>query len=292
MSKSVNVKKEVYNYALLIAVSLLGAVAMHVFVYPSDFAPAGVDGIATMLQKITGVNAGIFTLALNFPLFAAAWLILKKKYALYTIVYITLTSVWLMLLESVGFYQYVTETDKLISALFSGLMLGFRTGVMIKIGGSTGGADIIACIVQSKRGYGNVERLISIICYAIIGVSFFVYKDLNCILLSVVQQVVAEHMTRTVLSPTRNAIEVKIVTGAPEEIRKEILFVLKHGATAVESKGMYTENGNSIIFSVINVRQIPEFMEMMKKYPDTFVYYSDVKGVKGNFRWKNDDEVK
>jgi uncharacterized membrane-anchored protein YitT (DUF2179 family) len=55
---------------------------------------------------------------------------------------------------------------------------------------------------------------------------------------------------------------------------------------------MFTDEGNSIIISVVNIRQIPEFLKLIKKYPDTFVYYSDVTGVKGNFRWKKDDIAK
>ena len=265
---------------------------MHIFVYPSDFAPMGIDGIATMLQKLTGINAGIYTLILNLPLFIAAWFILKKRYVIYTIIFIIITSGLLMLLEAVAFWQYVTETDKLIAALFSGLMLGVRTGVMIKIGGSAGGADIIACIVQSKKPYGNVERIISLICYVIMGLSYFVYWDMNCILLSIVQLVVFERVMSLVLSSTRNATETKIVTKHPEAIKRELLYTLKHGGTITESKGLFTGEEQTVISSVINNRQLPEFLRIMKKYPDTFVYYSDVKGVQGNFRWQKDDEAK
>ncbi len=290
--KIINYKKEIINFLLILFASVAGAFGMHVFVYPANFAPIGIDGIATMLQELTYVNAGIYTIALNIPLFLMAWFILKKRYVVYTVVFIVVTSGLLMLLETVEFYQYVTETDKLISAIFSGILLGVRTGIMVKIGGSSGGADIIACSVQAKRPYGNVERIISIICYIIMGLSFFVYWDLSCIFLSIIQLIIFEFIMKTLLSPTRNAIEVKIVTRTPEPITQELLYTLKHGATLVKSQGMYTEEGNSVIFSVINLRQVPEFMEMIKKYPDTFVYYSEVKGVKGNFRWFKDDEAK
>ena len=280
------------NIMMLLAASVLGALGMHVFVYPSNFAPMGVDGIATMLQTLTGINAGIYTVALNLPLFIIAWFVLKKRYVIYTIVFIVVVSTMLILLEAVSFYQYVCESDKLISAIFSGIMLGARTGIMLKIGGSAGGADIIACVVQSKRPYGNVERLISLICYVIVGLSFFVYRDLNCIFLSVVQLIVFEWVMKAILTPTRNAVEVKIITKNPCEIRQKILYHLKHGATLVESQGMYTDGGNNIIISVINIRQIPEFMEIMKDYSDAFVYYSEVKGVRGNFRWNKDDVAK
>ncbi len=286
------VKKEVKNILLIFAASILGSLGMHVFVYPSDFAPIGVDGITVMLQELTKVNAGIYLLMINIPLFLFAWFVLKKRYVLYTICCILLTSGTLILLEEISFYQYIAESDKLISAIFSGILLGLRTGVMIKIGGSSGGVDIIACAVQTKKPYGNVERLISLACYAIMGLSFFVYGDLNCIFLSIVQLIVFEFVMKSILTPTRNAVEVKIVTKYPDEIKQKLLFDLKHGATHVESRGMFTDTENNIIFSVINIRQVPEFMEMMQSYPDTFVYYSDVKGVRGNFRWNKDDAVK
>ncbi|MBQ7369233.1 MAG: YitT family protein [Clostridia bacterium] len=292
MKEKINWKRELGQIGLLLAACLMGAFGMHVFVYPSGFAPMGIDGIATMLQEITHVNAGIYTIALNIPLFILAWIILKKRYVIYTIVFIVITSLLLIVLEKIQMWQYITQTDKLIAALFSGIMLGVRTGVMIKIGGSAGGADIIACCVQAKKPYGNVERLISLICYAIMGLSYFVYQDMNCILLSVVQLIVFERVMAGVLSPTRNATEVKIVTKTPELLKEDIIFNLKHGATVVESRGMYTDGESSIVYSVINNRQLPEFMKIIKKYPDTFVYYSDVKGVYGNFRWKKDDIAK
>lgn len=291
-NKEINIKKEIVNIFMLLTAAIIGALGMHVFVYPSNFAPMGVDGIATMLQTLTGVNAGIYTLVLNLPLFILAWIVLKKRYVIYTMVFIIVVSGVLLILDEISFYQYVTESDKMISAIFSGILLGTRTGIMLKIGGSAGGADIIACAVQAKKPYMNVERLISLICYFIMGLSFFVYGDLNCIFLSIIQLIVFEWIMRVILTPTRNAVEVKIITKYPNEIKQELLYMLKHGATYVESRGMYTDEENNIIFSVINTRQISEFMEMIKKYPDTFVYYSDVKGVRGNFRWNKDDVAK
>ncbi len=289
--KSINYKKETINIMLLLFAAVCGAFGMHYFVYPSNFAPMGIDGIATMLQELTKLNAGIYTIALNLPLLIVAWFVLKKRYVIYTLIFTLVTSALLMVLETVDFYQY-NDSNTMIAAIFSGILLGVRTGIMLKIGSSSGGADIVASVVQVKKPYMNIERVISIICYVIMGLSFFVYWDINCIFLSIIQLIIFELVMKTILSPTRNAIEVKIVTKSPEPITQELLYNLKHGATLVKSQGMYTEAVNSVIFSVINLKQVPEFMEMIKKYPDTFVYYSDVKGVKGNFRWLKDDEAK
>lgn len=287
-----NVKKEAIATLVTVVAAFLSAAGLWIFVYPSNFAPSGVDGISAMLQFLTKINAGLFSLAINAPLLIAAWFFLKKRYVVYTIIFTLINSALLILFEKVGFYQYVPDSDKIISAVFSGVILGVRTGVMLKIGASTGGVDVIACMIQKKFPYKNVERMISLLCYAVILVSCFVYHDINSILLSIVQVFVLERTVSAVLKENRKAIEFKIITKHPEDIRNEIIFNLKHGATMVESKGMFTEDGSYIIFTVVNMRQIPEFLAIVKKYPDSFAYYGEVLGVHGNFRWQKDEEAK
>lgn len=66
----------------------------------------------------------------------------------------------------------------------------------------------------------------------------------------------------------------------------------EHGATIVESRGVFTQEENKMIFTVINIRQIGEFVGIMKKYPEAFVYYGEVSGVNGNFRWNKNDPIR
>ena len=286
-----NIKKEVVNVLLTVVASVISALGLHIFVFGNSFAPSGIDGIATILQEITRINAGIFTFVLNLPLLIAAWFILKKNYVIYTILFTVLASLWVYILGEVHFYQYVVESDKVIVAIFSGLLLGARTGIMLRIGASSGGVDIIACIVQNKFNR-DVEKVISFVCYIIIGISYFVYRDLTCILLSVVQMFVFEKTVAFILKDTRNAVKFEIITKEPEKLKEEIIYELKHGATIVQSKGMFTDEQSTIVVTIVNTRQVPEFLRILKKYPDTFVYYTDVTGVNGNFRWRRDEKAK
>ena len=286
-----NIKKEVVNVLLTVVASVVSAFGLHVFVFGNSFASSGIDGIATMLQEITKINAGIFTFVLNLPLLIAAWFILKRNYVIYTILFTVLASLWVYILGEMHFYQYVVETDKVIVAIFSGLLLGARTGIMLRIGASSGGIDIIACIVQNKFNR-DVEKVISFVCYIIIGISYFVYRDLTCILLSVVQMFVFEKTVAFILKDTRNAVKFEIITKEPEKLKEEIIYELKHGATIVQSKGMFTDEQSTIVVTIVNTRQVLEFLQILKKYPDTFVYYTDVTGVNGNFRWRRDEKAK
>lgn len=284
--------KELYYVFFTMVASLISAFTLHIFVYPAQFAPSGIDGVSAMLQELTGLSAGLFSLIINLPLLALAYFMLNKKYVIYTVLFTVVSSVALVVLANVGFYQYVTNTDRIIPAIFSGFILGVRTGIMLRISASSGGIDVIAAMIQKKLAYRNIEKIITLICYGIIGLSYFVYKDVNSILLSIIQMFVFEKSVAFIMRDTRNAVEFKIITKNPEQIKEEIIYKLKHGATIVDSKGMFTGEESSVIISVINNRQIAEFLNIIKKYPDTFVYYSDVAGVNGNFRWLKSDEAK
>lgn len=285
-------KKIIQDVLLILLGSVLSGVGLYYFVYPASFAPSGVDGIATMLQEITSVNAGIFLFAINAPLIVLSLIFLDKKFAIYSIISIASLSAFLVLLEAVKFPQYLSDSEKILPAIFSGLMIGIRTGLLFKIGGSSGGVDIIAAIIQKKNPYVNLERYVTIICYVIIGSSFFLYKDLECIMLSIIQMFVFEKTVSFVMRSKRNAVEFKIITETPDALKEDILTSLKHGATIVNSKGMYTGEDKSIIFCVVNIRQVPEFMRLLKKYDKLFVYSSNVSSVNGNFRWNRDDIAK
>ena len=286
------IQKESIHILLTLVAALLSAVTLHVFVYKNKFAPSGVDGIATMIQELTSLNAGITTLLINVPLLIVAWKILNKKYVIYTLLFTFLSSGFIMLLDYINFPQYEAMYEKVVAAVFSGLLLGVRTGIMIRLGFSTGGIDIVAAIFQRNRSHINIERIISIICYVIIILSYFVYWDLGAILLSIIQMFVFEKGVAFLLSDHRDAVAFHIITKEPEKIKEDIIYNLKHGATVMDSKGLFTDTESYMIISIVNKRQIPEFISIVKKHKDTFMYYSDINGVSGNFRWKKDDIVK
>ena len=286
-------KREAINVTCTLVAAMMSAFGMHYFVGSADFAPAGLDGVATMIAYMAGdANPAYFILALNLPLLLVAWFVLKKRYVIYTVLFTLLSSGMMIILENCGAPVF-DGGEGLIAAIFSGVLFGLRTGLMIRISASSGGIDIIASMINKKMPYRNIENIITAICYIIIGISYFVYgNSVMSLLLAVVQMFVFEKASGSLLKENRNAVEVKIVTKHPEDIRNDIIYTLKHGATVVESHGMYTEEKSCVVMSVINIRQIPELYDILRKYPGTFAYYGDVGGVRGNFRWKNTDEVK
>lgn len=286
-------KTELMSIFMMLCAVTVSFVSLYVFVLPSDFSPSGVDGISTILYELTGINIGWFKLAINIPLLILAWIFLNKRYVLYVVAFTLIDSFGVIILEQLDFYTFIPAGlsageqvgYRLISSIFSGLALGVCTGLMLKIGCSTGGIDIIAGFVNLRWPGFNIERIISIICYAVIGCSFFVYWDLTSILLSCIQIFVFEWTVAALLRKDRYAIEVKIITKKPEILRDEILNKYRHSATIVEATGMYSGEGYSMVITVLNERDMYAFMSMMKAHPETFIYFSDGVKVQGDYHF-------
>ena len=262
--------KNMFSGVFVIVISsFISALGLHIFVYPSNFAPSGVDGIATLLQKITGINAGFFNFFINLPLLVAAWFILNKRYVIYTVAYTTLTSALLLLMANIELYQYISDGDMILPAIFGGIFQGL-TSLMLRIGGSAGGIDVAACMIQKKLPHQNVEKIISSLSYIVVAISYFVYLDVNSILLSIIEIFVCEKVSTSVLRSNRNAVEFKIVTDHPKEVCDMILYKLNKTATVLDGNGVFSENKKAVILCVISYRQLPQFLNIINSYPDSF----------------------
>lgn len=282
----------IFEILLIIIAALLSAVGLYSFVNPASFAPSGIDGIAMMLQKLTNINMGYISLAINIPLLIIAWFFISKKYVVYTTLFTVISSILMIVMEQIDMYQYVSQNNTWIAVLASGIMLGIRTAIMIKIGGSSGGVDIVSCIIQQKKPYLNIENLISIFCYIIIGISFFVYGNIESIIMSVAQMLIFNFAMNYMLKTTRNAVEAHIITDDPQEFKYDIINNLKHGATIIDGTGMFTGESRKTIITIINLRQMNDLIKISKKHPNSFIYFSEVNGVWGNFRWNKSDIAK
>ena len=122
--RKARLKKSVLRYTVIsvaIVVSgLLRALSVHCFVIPNEFAPGGVTGIATILQLKTGINSGIFMIAINLPLLIAAFFLIRKRFAIISTISIAIQSGLLMLFEQLNVPTY--SDNALLAAVAGGVV--------------------------------------------------------------------------------------------------------------------------------------------------------------------------
>lgn len=280
---------------LLVAALAAGyAAVLHIFVFNSGFAPMGVDGIATMVQFLTGFNAGYTGLIANLPLLVLAWFFLNRKYVVYTLVFAVSSNLFLLLYAQVNLYQYVDPNGNYImAALFGGIIRGGIAGIILLMGGSTGGVDIVVSLIQKRFEHISFDRIFLFLNLVVIAASFFVYgQDLNPILLAVISAFSYSKLIEVVLKGPKSALEFKIVTEHADELRQAILTELRHGVTVIPVVGGYTDGNKTMLIAVVNPREVAVFKRIIKRFDKTFAYYGNVGDVIGNFRRGQNEEVK
>ncbi len=259
---------------------VLRAISVHCFIIPNNFAPGGVTGIATMLQKATGWNSGIFMFAINLPLLVGAFFLINKRFAITTFIGILLQSGFLMLLEYWKMPQYADSV--ILAAIAGGVVGGAGIGLMLKIGGSSGGTDVIATFIYKHFSFTNVSWFIFILDSVVVFVSFFVYNNaLTPVLLALVEMFCSAKANETILYGFKTALKFEIITSSPEELSKELMQKLHRGVTAIKAKGMYTGSDKTMLVCIVRRRQVSAFQKILAKYPDTFGYISTTNEVMG-----------
>lgn len=293
--KKIRMKIEIKNVLLIMLAAMVTSVGLWSFVSPGRFAPSGVDGIATMLQElskrtlpITEIPIGYFSVVLNVPLLIAAWFVLKRRYVVYTLLYMGVLSLATALLQLVNFpvYAVASELERFLAAIVGGIAQGI-SGLTLRVGGSAGGVDVIACMIQKKRQSDNVERIISLLSYTIAIFSFFVWREINSVIYSFVAIFVCERMTAAVLRDSRKAIRFEIVVDKSnaEEIKNVIVYEMKRSATILDAKGIFLGEDKELIVCLVHYRQCSDFLIRITQYPYLFLSYSEVMGIRGNFDW-------
>ena len=282
--------KKAVGYLTFIVLAALSALSYQLFIFPNSFAPAGFNGIATMIQHLFGINVGYLSLIFNIPLIIAVFIFVNRDFAVNTLVYILTFSGTLIVLERVDLsaimYQTDTGTSTILGPLVAGILGGGILGVAFMMNCCSGGTELVAALIHKFKPSYDFVWVTFVLNAAVAVISFFVYgfnfePVILCILYCYSQSIVSDKM----LKGNKEAVRFEIVTNYPEDIAKEVIEKLGHSATLINAEGCYTHNKKNILICVVNKHQIVQMKQILAKYPDTFANVSSVNYTIGQFKY-------
>ena len=280
------VLKILVQYVFILFLGALMALTYVIFVFPNNFAPSGISGIATMVQKVTGFSVGYFTIIVNVPLAIISFFVISKKFAIRSSFFVVTFSVLMIVFDKTNIYRYIAQDagETMLAGLASGAIVGFVYGIVLKADASTGGMDFVAALVGKTRPDISITWFIFGLNVVVAIASFFVYHDMSAILLCITHSFVVMEISDRIVVGSRKAIKFEIVTKHPEEISRDIIEKLHHTATLSTGTGMYSHEEKQILTCVINKKQIVDMEKILKQYPETFAYIVPVNDTIGFFR--------
>ena len=283
---------DIVQFVVVVLLGVLLAFNYILFINPNNFAPAGINGIAVMIQYKFNFSVGYMSLIINVPLCIFAFFLIEKKFSIKTLFFCVVYSLTYLYLQTLDFskFQYNAQgIDTIYPVIIAGLLSGLVYGFLFKINACTGGTDIVAKYLSKKKPFLNFFWVMFSINAAVAIVSCFVYAEngfLNykpaclCMLYCFVSSFIGNAM----LKGAKSAYNFTIITSQPEDLEKEILKKLRHSATRVQGQGIYSNEEKTILTCLINKHQLVDFENIIKKYPEAFVYVQSVSQTFGNFK--------
>ena len=280
--------KKVLTYIIIVAIALVAALNYEIFVFPNRFAPAGLNGICTMIQHVFGISVGYMSLLINIPLAIAVYFMVSKPLAVRSMVYVVTFSVALLILDKVDlsrfYYSTANGTSMILGPLVAGIIYGSCYSMLVQASAYSGGTDFIAAIIHKFKPEQNMFYLIFMLNAAVALMSYFVYDYqiepvILCILYSFMSSTVSDKLNKN----GRSAVCFEIITDYPQEISDEIIYNLNHSCTLIPAKGMYSGRETNLLICVVNKTQASSISRIIRKYPNTFAVMDLVSEVMGNF---------
>ena len=282
--------------------SICYGVAISMFSAPNHIAPGGVTGIATLLNYVSieyqfpfEIPIGVATIAMNIPLLWAAWTVLGRRMAIRTVMGIAMSSVMVDVLDPYLSHLYVvtnTENpaDPLLVCIFGGAILGLAVGLIMRRGGTTGGSEVMARLLEKKYPHMSVGNLILGVDAVVIAISAVVYGRLENAMYAVVFVFIGSQIIDRVVYGGRQGKIAMILSQKDDEVRTAIIERVDRGVTLLKAQGGYTGQDQKMILCAVRPDEVFRLRKTVFEVdPNAFFMMLTTDEVRGN-RWMNPHE--
>ena len=297
--KEKTVLHHIKDYSVLVLGLLMYVLGWTVFLVPNNLVGGGVTGVASIVQYAThgAIKIGYTYFTVNILLLILAIFTLGKGFGGKTVVAIFLASLGLNLFQTwipAEICQTLAvDNGKLMSVIMGGILVGVGIGLTMSAGGSTGGTDIIALIVNKYKGISPGKMILGmdvvIICSSLLVPSFTPDGELVPFtekIVTVVYGLILITVCSTVLdfylAGSKQSVQLFILSHKHAEIADAIAKDLHRGVTVLDGQGWYTKTPVSVLMVLTKKTDLNIMLRYIKSIdPDAFLSVSTVTGVYG-----------
>jgi uncharacterized membrane-anchored protein YitT (DUF2179 family) len=262
---------------------LLGAAIMSFglvnFNMQNKLAEGGFTGITLLFYFLFKWDPSYTNLILNIPLFIIGWKLFGRNAFIYTILGTVGISIFLWIFQRYTLDMPLKD-DLTLAALFAGVFTGVGLGIIFRFGGTTGGVDIIARLVQKFAGWNMGKTMFLFdVCVITISLTYLNYKEAMYTLVAVF---VAARVIDFIQEGAYSARGAMIISEKNEQISKKIMEEMDRGVTALKGYGSYTKNDRDVLYCVVAKNELIRLKNLITSVdPHAFISISVVHDVHG-----------
>ena len=262
--KPSNVLSVIWDYFLMTVGSVIFVMAWTSFLIPNGLASGGMTGLCTIIQYGTGIPVGLTYPLINVLLLVLGFFCLGKGFGIKTIYVLALTSILFEVLPMFPVLEVTNFPDMLLVAIVGAAMEAVGIGMIMLRGGSTGGTDIIAMIIN-KYWPVSVGKVYLYTDIFIITLLLMVpEKGIVDMIYAYVVMLGFSFGIDFVLLGSKSSVQILIFSSKYEEIANHIINNVGRGVTALQSMGWYSQKDSKVLLVITRKTEMNEVIHEIK----------------------------
>jgi uncharacterized membrane-anchored protein YitT (DUF2179 family) len=258
---------------------ILTAIGWMGFLVPAQITGGGISGLGALIFYATKFPIGISYLLCNVILILLAIRILGLKFGIQTIYGVIGLSFFFSIFQPI-FTEPIVK-DAFMASVIGGILSGVGIGVVFSQGGSTGGTDITAMIINKYRNI-SLGRLILYQDVIIIASSYFLFQSIEKIVYGYVTMAISSYAIDLVLEGSNQSYQIFVFSKKYEEIAIRISNEIGRGITLFEGQGWYSKEKTKVLLVLVKKHESSQVMRIIKETdPKAFMSLGSVSGVYG-----------
>lgn len=257
--------------------SAILAIGVSLFLLPNQLSTGGFSGLATITYYFFNIPMGIATIVLNLPLFIIALYKLGIKFIGKTIIGTVSLSIFIDMFDKLP----VLTNDKLLASIYGGIIIGLGTAIILKVGSSTGGTDLISNIARSYKPTIKMGNLITIIDAIIVAINTIAFGNIEIGLYSAIAIFLVGKVLDIVFEGVNFTKLLIIISDKSEEISSKIQEI-ERGVTGLYGQGMHTETPKTVLICAAPRKDVGKVRQIAKEIDEnSFIIISNAREVYG-----------
>ncbi len=255
-----------WNLFLLTLGGVVSTFGLKCIAAPQDFVSGGLYGTAMLIVSATGTfSIASWYAVLNIPVLLLGWFFLSRRFMLYTIYCIVITTIATELMT-----WEVQIADKTLAAVAAGILSGAGSGIALRSLGSDGGTNIISLILHNKYNFsiGSFGMLFNAVLFTV--ALPIIHID------NVLYSMIIVYLTSNLMNYFMGLFDerklVLIVSEKHGNIAQSIMKHLGRGCTLLHGQGAFTRQDREVIMTVVHNIQLKRLEEIVyNEDPEAFV---------------------
>ena len=280
--------ENIIRCAIVIVCAFVYSVSVLWFLEPAGLISIGLTGVSQILNRLSaGMNVnipiGVFNLVLNIPVLLYGYKHVSPRFVLFSVLSVVSQSIFLLGFIPTPNLGIDPNTDILFMSIIGALGVGVSIGIALRFGTSTGGIDILAQVLNLKKGFsiGVISMMVNIMLAIIAGGIMMGKWDIT---LYTFIYIILSNIVVDKIHTAYNYLRIEVITTQGDVVSKALIEGMHRGCTVLNARGAYTNEEKNDILMVISSYELDKARRIIHSIdPKAFIMVLPVKRVIGAF---------